>query len=108
MKHSMNVLKFYTTRVSLKDSWAVRHWGVAGARRFWWGWGAFLYGFLALIGGNLFTAIARQAEPGDQHIFYLAAALIVIVASVLTRMLMGILAELRALESSDTRKADIE
>ena len=95
----MNVFKFYTTRVSLKDSWAVRRWGIIGARRFWWGWGASQYMLMALLGGNLFTAIAGQAEPGDRHIFYLAAALIVIVTSLLTRMLMGILAELQPLGS---------
>ena len=99
----MNLLKFYTTRVPLKDSLAVRRWGIAGARRFWLGWGAFLYGFLVETAGYLFSAIARQAEPSDGHIFYLAAALIVIAASVLTRMLMGVMAELRTLEESDAK-----
>ncbi len=101
----MNILKFYTTRGSLKDSVAVRRWGAAGARRFWLVWGAFLYAFLALTAGYLFTAIARQAESGDGHIFYLAAALVVIVASVLTRMLMAVLAELRALRKRDPNDA---
>lgn len=102
----MGVLKLYTTRINLRNSLAVRRWGVAGARRFWLGWGAFLYAFLALTSGYLFFAITRQAEPGDGHIFYLAAALVVLAASMLTRMLMGVLAELRTLESSETKKAD--
>jgi hypothetical protein len=99
----MNVIKFCTTRVSLKDSLAVRRWGIAGARRFWLGWGAFLYAFLALTSGYLFSAVARQAEPGEGHIFYLAAGLIVITTSLLTRILVGVLAELRTLEVTDPR-----
>ena len=103
----MKLLKVYTTPVDLRASLAVRRLGVLGARRFWLAWGAFMYAFLAGVSGYLFSAIGRQSdESTGAHFPYIAAALIVIAASTLTRMLMQVLAELRRLEPPDSKNDD--
>ena len=102
----MKALKFYTTRVDLDTELAVRRWGILGARRFWLGWGTFMYAFLALMAGYLVSAVGWESDDSaGPHISpYLAAALIVIAASMLTRMLVHVLAELRSLESTELKR----
>ena len=100
----MNILSIYTKRVNLAESPAVRWWGLAGARRFWLGWAGFLYAFLASISGYGLSALALASDDRDaRFIPYVAAALIILAASLLTRMLMRVLAELRGLESAARR-----
>jgi hypothetical protein len=103
----MKLLKFYTTPVDPRQSFAVRRWGVLGARRFWLAWGGFMYGFLALSSGYLISNIGRQSDEfTGAHIPYLAAALIVVTASMLTRMLLQVVTELRRLEPPEQKDGD--
>ena len=100
----MKFLKSNRAPVDISQSLAVRRWGVPGARRFWLAWGAFMYAFLALLSGYLFSAIVRESDNSTGlHIPYLAAALIVVAASMLTHMLVHVLAELRKLELPESR-----
>ena len=100
----MSVFSVYTKRANLAESLAVRWWGVTGARRFWLAWGAFTYAFLVFIAGYGLPALARtEDESSTRFIFYLAVALIVLAASLLTRMLLRVMRELHSLESSDRR-----
>ena len=95
----MSFLSICTKRINLAETPAVRRWGVAGARRFWLGWGAFMYLLLALISGyGLSGVVMLDDERSARFIIYTAVALIVLAASLLTRMLMRVLAELRSLE----------
>jgi len=101
------LLKFCTSPVDLRQSLAVRRWGVLGARRFWLAWGAFMYAFLVAMGGYVLSAIGRQSdESTGAYIPYFAAALIIIVASMLTRLLMRVLAELRSIEPSELKEGN--
>ena len=98
----MSVLSIYTKRVNLAESPAVRWWGVAGARWFWLGWGALMYAFLTFTSGYGLSALAwAEDDRSPRLIPYLAGALIVLAASLLTRMLMRVLDEFRSLESPD-------
>jgi hypothetical protein len=97
----MRTLSIYTKRINLADTPAVRRWGVGGARRFWLGWCALLYVMLALLNGYGLTALAMaEDERPSRFILYLAAVLIVLAASLLTRMLVRVLGELRRLDVS--------
>src|SRR5260221_11853027 len=97
----MSFLSIYTKRINLAETPAVRRWGVVGARRFWLGWGAFMYLLLVSISGYGFAALVlAEDERPPRPILYLAAVLTVLAASLLTRMLMRLLGELRGLELS--------
>ncbi len=92
----MKALTIFTKPVNLADSLAVRWWGLSGARRFWLGWAAFMYAFLVFISGYALSALASACDDHDARFHpYLVATLIVSAASLLTRMLMRVLAELR-------------
>ena len=100
-------MSIYTKRTNLAESPAVRRWGVAGARRFWLGWGVFMYAFLTFLSGYLLSAIALSSdERNARFLAYVAAVLIVMASALLTRMLVRVLAELRSMESANRRDAD--
>lgn len=101
----MSILSIYTKRHNLAESPAVRRWGLPGARRFWLGWAAFMYAMLTLVTGYGFSLLAPN-DRAVRIVIYIAAALIVLAASLLTRMLMRVLAELRGPESPARRDRD--
>ena len=102
-----NILSIYTKRVNLAESPAVRWWGLAGARRFWLGWAAFMYTFLAVISGFLLSVIVPSSDDrAARFLPYVAVVLIILAAALLTRMLMRVLAELHGLESLARRDRD--
>ena len=69
-------------------------------RRFYIMWGAFMYLLLISIGVRGLFALGQIIdEPGSRVLLFVAVALIVAAASLLTRMLIGIFSELRALGS---------
>ena len=66
-----------------------------------------MYAFLAFISGYGLSALALvDDERSARFLPYVTAALIVLGASLLTRMLMRVLCELRTLESSDRKDGD--
>ena len=71
-------------------------------RRFYIVWGAFTYLLLIAISGSGLYALTQIGdERGTRFLVFMAVALIVVAASLLTRMLLGIFSELRSLESED-------
>ena len=68
-------------------------------RRYFIVWGAFMYLLLISISGSGFYGLMQIIdEPGLRILSFAAVALIVAAASLLTKMLIGIFNELRALE----------
>ena len=69
-------------------------------RRFYIVWGAFMYSFLIFISARGLYALTQiMGELGSRVLLFVAVVLIVLAASLLTRMLIGIFSELRVLES---------
>ena len=68
-------------------------------RRYYIIWGAFMYLLLISISGRGLYALMQINEPGPRVLLFVAVALIVAAASLLTRMLIGIFSELRALKT---------
>ncbi|MGH7950464.1 MAG: hypothetical protein ACREFE_00875 [Limisphaerales bacterium] len=66
-----------------------------------------MYLFLILISGRGFYALMQISDEHGSHILlFVAVALIVVAASLLTKMLIGIFSEIRTLESQ--QKSDSE
>jgi hypothetical protein len=90
----------YTKRVNLTQSPLFRKYGAKGMRRFYIVWGTIMYLLLISISfRGLYALMQIIDEPGPRVLLFVAVALIVVAASLLTRMLIGIFSELRALES---------
>jgi hypothetical protein len=84
-----------------------RKYGAKGMRRYSIVWGAFMYLFLIFVSGSGFYGLMQIInEPGLRILLFVAIALIVAAASLLTKMLIGIFNELLASESQ--QKADSE
>jgi hypothetical protein len=94
-------MSIYTKQINLAESPAVRRWGIAGARRFWLGWGVFMYAFLASVSGYLLVALTRSLEEPSSRFIVTASAL-------LTRMLVRVLAELSEKEPANGREAAVD
>jgi hypothetical protein len=102
-------MSIYTKQINLAESPAVRRWGIAGARRFWLGWGVFMYAFLASVSGYLLVALTRSLEePSSRLIVYIAVVFIVTASALLTRMLVRVLAELSEKEPANGREAAVD
>jgi len=103
----MNLPSSLTKRVNLAESPAVRRWGLAGARRFWLGWAAFTYTILAVISGFGLSALAQASDEGHlRFVLYVAVVLIILAASLLTRLLIRVFAEFHELELSAKQKEE--
>lgn len=68
-----------------------------------------MYAFLVTLSGYLLQALALVGDERASRFFpYVTVAVIVLAASLLTRMLMRMLGELRALDSSGRRDGNTQ
>lgn len=100
----MNTLRYvvsiYTKQHDLAQAPLFRKYGAKGMRRFYIVWGACTYLILIVTSGIGLHALTQvDEERGSRFIVFTAVTLIVAATSLLTRMLIGIFSELRALES---------
>ena len=85
--------------VDLSQSPIVRWLGPRRARIYYVPWGGLMYALLVVIGGRGLCAVSLiPSDRGTRFIVFASVALIVAAASLLTRMLVRVFAELRSIE----------